>query len=84
MIDPSDVELAAMRECLKAFGEAAGEIGFDKPLGALCRKPRRCASSMPSSRCYTEAMAEHHEATVPAGARHGSRRPIRSGFPDLE
>ena len=24
MIDPSDVELAAMRSCLKAFGEAAG------------------------------------------------------------
>ena len=33
MIDPSDVELASMRKCLKAFGEAAGEIGFDKPLG---------------------------------------------------
>jgi hypothetical protein len=33
MIDPSDVELAAMRQCLKAFGEAAGEIGFTKPLG---------------------------------------------------
>ena len=31
MIDPSDVELAAMRKCLKAFGEAAGEIGFGKP-----------------------------------------------------
>ena len=33
MIDPSDVELAAMRQCLKSFGEAAGEIGFAKPLG---------------------------------------------------
>ena len=33
MIDPSDVELAAMKTCLKAFGEAAGEIGFTKPLG---------------------------------------------------
>gem|GEM_PF-1601352 len=27
MIDPSDIELAAMRKCLKSFGEAAGEIG---------------------------------------------------------
>ncbi len=33
MIDPSDVELGAMRQCLKAFGAAAGEIGFAKPLG---------------------------------------------------
>ncbi len=33
MIDPSDIELAAMRKCLKSFGEAAGEIGFTKPLG---------------------------------------------------
>ena len=33
MIDPSDVELTAMRHCLKAFGEAADEIGFTKPLG---------------------------------------------------
>ena len=34
MIDPSDVELAAMKKCLRPFGEAAGGIGFDKPLGA--------------------------------------------------
>ena len=33
MINPSDVERAAMRQCLKAFGGVAGEIGFDKPLG---------------------------------------------------
>ena len=32
MIDPSDIELASMKKCLKAFGESAGEIGFDKPL----------------------------------------------------
>lgn len=34
MIDPSDVEIAAMKQCLRTFGEAAGEIGFEKPLGA--------------------------------------------------
>ena len=31
---PGERELAAMRTCLKAFGAAAEEIGFDKPLGA--------------------------------------------------
>ena len=33
MVDPTEFERAAMRACLKFFGEAAGEIGFDKPLG---------------------------------------------------
>ena len=33
MVDSSEFERAAMRACLKCFGEAAGEIGFDKPLG---------------------------------------------------
>jgi hypothetical protein len=29
-----------MKKCLKAFGESAGEIGFDKPLGQYdCRVP---------------------------------------------
>lgn len=33
MVDPTDMEVAAMKACLRPFGEAAGEIGFDKPLG---------------------------------------------------
>ena len=33
MIDITPREQAAMRSCLKSFGQAAGEIGFDKPLG---------------------------------------------------
>lgn len=33
MVDPTAMETAAMKACLRPFGEAAGEIGFDKPLG---------------------------------------------------
>ena len=33
MVDPTAMESAAMKACLRPFGEAAGEIGFDKPLG---------------------------------------------------
>jgi hypothetical protein len=33
MVDPTAMEMAAMKACLRPFGEAAGEIGFDKPLG---------------------------------------------------
>ena len=62
MIDPSDVELAAMRKCLKAFGAAAGEIGFAKPLGDYAEaEALRVIDAIVT--CYTEAMAAHHEAT---------------------
>jgi len=62
MIDPSDVELVAMRTCLKAFGEAAGEIGFDKPLGTYSEAEALRVIDAIVTR-YTEAMVEHHEAT---------------------
>ena len=35
MVDATPLEQAAMRMCLRFFGEAAGAIGFDKPLGAF-------------------------------------------------
>jgi len=62
MIDPSDVELAAMRHCLKAFGEAAGEIGFTKPLGDYAEAEAMQVIDAIVT-CYTDAMVEHHEQT---------------------
>ena len=62
MIDPSDVELAAMRHCLKAFGEAAGAIGFAKPLGDYSEaEALRVIESIVT--CWSEAMVSHHEVT---------------------
>jgi hypothetical protein len=62
MIDPSDVERAAMRKCLKAFGAAAEAIGFDKPLGRYTEAEALQVIDAIVTR-FTEAMAEHHEAT---------------------
>ena len=62
MIDPSDVELSAMRTCLKSFGETAGEIGFDKPLGHYSEAEALRVIDAIVTR-YTEAMVEHHETT---------------------
>ena len=60
MIDPSDVERAAMRLCLKAFGEAASEIGFAKPLGDYAEaEALRVIESIVT--CWSEAMVAHHE-----------------------
>ena len=62
MIDPSDVELAAMRTCLKAFGAAAEEIGFDKPLGHYS-EAEALAVIEAIVTAWTEAMVAHHEAS---------------------
>lgn len=82
MIDPSDVELAAMRKCLKAFGEAASEIGFEKPLGAYSEAEALQVIDAIVT-CYTEAMVEHHEATKYPPVR-GLKHPVSDPFADLE
>ena len=62
MIDPSEIELAAMRQCLKAFGAAAGEIGFDKPLGDYAEAEALQVIDAIVT-CWSDAMVAHHEAT---------------------
>lgn len=62
MIDPTDVEQAAMRKCLRLFGEAAAEIGFTKPLGDYSEAEALTVIEAIVTG-YTEAMVEHHEAT---------------------
>ena len=62
MVDPSEVESQAMKACLKFFGEVAGEIGFDKPLGAYSHQEAlQVIEAIVTG--YTEAMCAHHERT---------------------
>ena len=62
MIDPSEIERTAMRQCLKAFGEAAGEIGFSKPLSEYSEaQALQVIESIVT--CWSDAMVAHHEAT---------------------
>lgn len=80
MIDPTDVERAAMKRCLKAFGEAAGEIGFDKPLGAYAEvEALRVIEAIVT--CWTEQMVSHHEATRQSAVRGAT--PPRDPFADM-
>lgn len=62
MIEISDVERAAMRQCLKAFGEAAGEIGFTKPLGDYSEAQALQVIEAIVT-CWSDAMVAHHEAS---------------------
>jgi hypothetical protein len=62
MVDPTEFERAAMRACLKFFGEAAGEIGFDKPLGHYSEaEALQVIEAIVTG--WTEAMAAHHQQT---------------------
>ncbi len=85
MIDPSDIELGAMRKCLKSFGEAAGDIGFDKPR-AHSSESEALQVIDAIVTCYTEAMVEHHETTKfpPVRGMAPTPDPMANPFADLE
>ena len=85
MIDPSEVELAAMRQCLKAFGEAAGEIGFTKPLGDYSEaEALQVIDAIVTG--FTDAMAAHHEACKfpPVRGMPPAPDPLAHPFADME
>ena len=85
MIDATEYEQAAIRRCLKAFGEAAGEIGFDKPLGGYSEAEALQVIDAIVT-CYTDAMVEHHEETKfpPVRGMDPTPDPMASPFADLE
>jgi len=74
MIDPSAIEQNAMHRCLRFFGEAAAEIGFEKPLGQYSEAEALAVIKAIVSG-YTEAMVEHHEAS-----KFPPQRAASSGF----
>jgi hypothetical protein len=60
MIDATELERAAMRRCLRHFGEAAGEIGFDKALGNYSEdEALKVIDAVVSS--YVDSMAQAHQ-----------------------
>ena len=84
MVDPSQVESQAMTACLKFFGEAAGEIGFDKPLGAYSQQEAlQVIEAIVTG--YTQAMCAHHERTKfpPVRGLPQSPDPMANPFADM-
>ncbi|MGA4235136.1 DUF6511 domain-containing protein [Ralstonia nicotianae] len=75
---------AAMRRCLRPFGQVAGEIGFDKPLAHYAEEEAlRVIGAIVSA--YTEAMALN--APRAQAASMGQRRSVglsADAFADLE
>ena len=62
MVNLSEVERDAMVKCLKAFGSAASDIGFSKPLGEYSEaQALKVIDAIVT--CFTQSMVEHHEQT---------------------
>ena len=73
MIGSTDDERAAMRRCLRPFGNALGTIGFDKrPADYTEEDALRIIDCIVGA--YSEAIADHHEATQ---FPFGSTPPVR-------
>lgn len=76
MVDATEQERAAMRACLKAFGEAAGVIGFDRPLGTYSEEEALAVIEAIVTG-YTEAMVEQRAA-------HARSKAEGAGFADFK
>nr|WP_231680901.1 DUF6511 domain-containing protein [Ralstonia pseudosolanacearum] len=75
---------AAMRRCLRPFGQVAGEIGFDKPL-AHYAEDEALAGDRAIVFAYTEAMAL--DAPRAQATSMGQKRSVglsADAFADLE
>ena len=60
VIDPSEAELSAMRQCLKALGEAASEVGIDRALSSYSQdEALQLINAVVTT--YVEAMVQEHE-----------------------
>ncbi|WP_371320558.1 DUF6511 domain-containing protein [Ralstonia pseudosolanacearum] len=84
MPETTEQQRAAMRRCLRPFGQVAGEIGFDKPLAHYAEdEALRVIGAIVSA--YTEAMALN--APRAQAASVGQRRSVglsADAFADLE
>ena len=84
MVDASEIEIAAMRDCLKAFGSAVEYIGFNKPLGAYSEAEAMTVIDAIVTR-YTEALTEHHErVSMPPLRGVSPAETIRDPFADVK
>jgi hypothetical protein len=59
MIDPSDMEIAAMQSCLAPLGEYVGSIGMQRPLADYSRDEVLMLIDVVVTRYQDSMLAEH-------------------------
>jgi hypothetical protein len=78
-----DFEMAAMRSCLKAFGQVASEIGFKKALGSYSEAEALQVIDA-IVLCYTRAMYHHEDTQIRAKSESAeSHKPAAEPATDL-
>jgi hypothetical protein len=82
MVDATPLEKSAMRMCLKFFGEAAGAIGFDKPLGAYSEAEALSVIEAIVT-AYVDEMAAQHERTKYPPVRMPGTTPVSDPIREL-
>ena len=86
MVDATPLEQAAMRTCLKFFGEVASSIGFDKPLGAYSEAEALTVIDAIVTAYVDEMAAQHERSKYPPVRMPGTtpvNDPIRESVPAL-
>ena len=87
MVDATPLEKAAMRMCLKFFGEAAAAIGFDKPLGAYSEAEALSVIEAVVTAYVDEMAAQHERTKYPPVRMPGTtpvNDPIRESLPPVQ
>ena len=86
VVDVTPLENAAMRMCLKSFGDAASAIGFDKPLGAYSEAEALSVIDAIVTGYVQEMAAQHERSKYPAVRMPGKTPvddPMRESVPPL-
>ena len=78
MIDPSDMELAAMQACLLPLGEYVGAIGMERPLSDYSREEVLTLIDVVVT-AYQNQMIEEHERMAAKDRAFFEERLARQG-----
>ena len=79
MIDPSDMEIAAMRACLAPLGEYVGEIGMQRPLADYSRDEVLMLIDVVVT-AYQDCMVAEHERMAAKDRAFFEERLSRQGL----
>ena len=78
MIDPSDMEIAAMRACLAPLGEYVGEVGLQRPLADYSRDEVLMLIDVVVT-AYQDCMVAEHERMAAKDRAFFEERLARQG-----
>ena len=79
MIDPSDMEIAAMRACLAPLGEDVGEVGLQRPLADYSRDEVLMLIDVVVT-AYQDCMVAEHERMAAKDRAFFEERLARQGL----